>query len=153
MQLLLLFLMGGIASTATAQTLSCAQTLNFGKIVACAGTHTLTLSPAGALTPSGCLSTLGGHQVGRCQLNDLTDTATISIDPLATIEGPASQQMNMDDFMLRAASGGAADSTLLITPEMADFGFDFTIGATLHVSSGQQGGHYDGLYGVTVNYE
>ena len=147
--------LGLLLSTAPAgaQTLHCPQTLNFGRLAACTGAQTATLTPQGSLSTSGCLTALGNHNVGRCSLSDLTDTATITIDPMTQLDGPGSQQMNIDNFMLRPVSGGIADSALIVTADEALPSFDFTIGGTLHINSTQPGGHYDGLYSVTVNYE
>lgn len=143
----------GAAASAQAQTLVCPQNLNFGKIAACNAAHDIVLSPLGGITAGGCLIAMGGHSAGRCSLSDVSDTATITMDPQAILDGPQSQQMNIDDFMLLPVGGGVADSALIITPDDAMDGFDFTIGGTLHVSGTQNGGAYNGLYSVTVHYQ
>lgn len=142
-----------LATPSRAETLACQQTLDFGTFVSCGSGQSATLSPAGTISATGCLTPMGGHAPGVCRLSDITDTSTITITGHSALDGDQGGSMNIDQFMLRPLSGGGSSAaTLDVTSDMIGTDLDFAVGATMHIGGTQKGGLYSGTYTLTVNF-
>lgn len=137
---------------ARAETLTCAQVLHFGTFASCGVTQSATVTPAGAISTTGCLTPMGGHMPGRCRLSDITDTSVIMISGDGGLGNGSGDNMSIDQFMLRSLSGGTSAPTLDVTSDLIGTDFDFTVGATLHIDGEQKGGVYNGTYTLTINF-
>ncbi|HJW09635.1 MAG TPA: DUF4402 domain-containing protein [Holophagaceae bacterium] len=121
--------------------------LDFGKLISGATSGTLTLSPAGATSASGGVTTFGGL-ASACVLTisggaNRNYTITLPANGAVTATGPG-PAMGVNNF-LSAPSGtgnlGAGGSQNLL------------IGATLSVAANQTDGSYSGSFDVTVSLQ
>jgi hypothetical protein len=119
--------------------------LGFGQIVATTTSGTVTVSPAGSRTRSGGVvlgNALGVGAASFAVTGEPNTGYSITLPSLCTLSAGASS-MTADAF----TSSPSGSSNLGPSGSMS-----VTLGATLHVSSGQAAAAYSGTYPITVAY-
>ena len=128
-----------------------AQSLQFGAIAVTTG-GTVTVDTTGVRSPFGGVVLMTGGTVAAASFDMNTGNYNCNGTALPVITaGPTTQidhttvagaTMTVDTFTTNPAAGGAFSDT---TP--------LTVGATLHVNSGQEPGDYAGFYDLTVTFQ
>ncbi|HIF25146.1 MAG TPA: DUF4402 domain-containing protein [Micavibrio sp.] len=133
-----------LASPAMAQSIACPQPLNFGDVITCGSAGTITITPNGGRSTTGCLSTASApFSNGRCIITQSFPLRPIQItvsSPAAMTNGTSS--MSVNNFNIITAAGGT--STTVTAPFV-----DVPIGASLNVGNPQASGLYNGTF--TIN--
>jgi hypothetical protein len=119
--------------------------LGFGQIVATTTSGTVTVSPASSRTRSGGVvlgNALGVSAASFAVSGEPNTGYSITLPSLCTLSASGSS-MTADAFT--SSPGGSGN----LGPSGSQ---SVTLGATLHVSSGQAAAAYSGTYSVTVAY-
>lgn len=142
----------GVANAATATgtasatilspvTVTKADDLNFGKIIAGASDATVTLTSAGAFTCGSGLTCAGSHSAALFNVAGTSgEVVTVSSDATTTLTSGSNTM---------TASLSPSASTLTLAGGAAQF----NVGGALTVAGGQAAGSYSGDFNVTVNYQ
>ena len=144
----------GGAGPAFAQNVNCAVPLIFGTIEACGGAGTVSITPDGVRSSSGCISVNGPSSRGLCILTGslfpVKPMQVMITAPTFTITNGTSH-MDVKAFDLDTSSNGfpALDHTITVT----SFIVGVNIGATLHVGANQPAGNYSGSATISVNFQ
>jgi hypothetical protein len=135
----------GVATGAEAQGITNSRGLAFGELVSGATLGTAAVSPAGARTLTGGVSSGNSGGVTSASFTVtgiplLTFSITFGGSALLT---SGSHTMTVDTFASTPSGSG----------QIPLFGGQtLTVGGTLHVSASQSSGSYTGTFGVTVVY-
>ena len=133
---------------ARAQSINCFQGLSYGSILPCVGAATLTITPGGSVSGSGCLNYYGSQLSGRCLVIGSffpVRPIQISVTGIPADISNGTKTMQVDAFnALGSASGPTITVTAFITV--------IDIGARLNVGGNQAAGSYSGSITVNANY-
>lgn len=122
------------------------QPLAFGGLIPGAGGGTVTVSPAGMRTMAG-VTPMGAAGFGPSEFlvtieGNGNPHYLVTIPASVTLSGPGGATMLVDGFQQAATAGRVNPKT---KEEI------LAVGATLHISSGQQSGTYSGSFPVTAH--
>ena len=135
---------------ARALSVNCFQSLNFGALIACGSANTVTMTPGGTLSMTGCLvSGPGGAPApGRCLLTGSlfpVKPMYVSITAATRTVIAGAQSMKVTNFDLNTTGAGRSITvTAFITT--------VNVGGTLKVGAGQAAGQYSGTYTMNVHF-
>lgn len=134
---------------AQAQSINCVSPLNFGSLASCAGTGTITLSPTGSLSTTGCVTTYGASEaVGRCiiqgQFFPVRPVQASVANATVTLSN-GTTTMKVTSFDVEASGNGPVTT-------QTTFLFTLDIGGTLNVGASQAEGTYTGSMTINANY-
>jgi hypothetical protein len=134
---------GGMAMAALDATTQ--SHLGFGQLIATPAPGAVTVSPAGARTPSGGVVLGNGFGVSAAAFavtGDPNLAFSITLPSSATLDG-AGSSLTADSFTSTPSGAGN------LGPSGAQ---SVTVGATLHVGSSQSATSYSGSFAVTFAY-
>lgn len=142
----------GLPGYAYAQTVDCnTPPLDFGSILACAGGGSVTVTPAGSQSTTGCVSSTGGpFNAGGCFLIGSTvipSPVILSLTGTGPLSGPGAD-MSVTSFIV---NGGTNNQTTVTVSLAASTVIPF--GATLNINPGQTAGTYSGSATVNANFQ
>ena len=131
-----------------AQTINCPQPLSYGNIVTCGVAGSVTVTPSGTRSMTGCLSSGGApFSNGRCIVTQSFPFRPIQISvPASAVITNGTSSMAINNFNLITDAGGA---TVTRTAPLVNI----PLGADMSVGASQPGGSYSGTVTITATLQ
>ncbi len=134
-------------AAAAALTITNLDGLGFGSVVAARDSGTVTIHHNSSRTCSGGITCIPQDAGSAARFNvsgDAMSNYTITLPTSAKLSNSGGHSMTVDNFVDSKNGSGTLDGK---------GNGSFTVGAALHLSSGQARGNYSGAFEVLVEYQ
>lgn len=134
-----------------AQSVTCPEPLNFGDVLRCSSTGTVTVNPDASRTTGGCVATGGApYSRARCIVTQgyPFDPIKVSLTSPTVILNAGTHTMTVKSFNLITNARG---HTATISPGVPYL--NVPVGGTLHLDANQAAGSYSGTFTLNVTLQ